>query len=84
MLQFLGKRSGLEPKEPPDMGKLLIQALQLCVLAAGFLYYLDHQSNAVIWASIVACIGFGVAAGIVLDKLRMKKARRPEDHADQP
>ncbi len=55
------------------MGKRLIQALQLVVLGAGLLIYLDVQNNAVIWASFIACIAFGVLGGLVLDKLRAKK-----------
>ncbi|MBG1231148.1 hypothetical protein [Aestuariivirga litoralis] len=64
---------GDEPKPPQDMGKLLIQALQLLILGMGFLIYLDAQSSTVIWLTIVACIAFGVVAGILLDWMRAKK-----------
>jgi hypothetical protein len=73
MFQYFGRDHGLGPKPPPDMGKLLVQALQLCILGVGFLIYLDVQNNWVIWASVASCIAFGVVAGIVLDRFRSGK-----------
>lgn len=79
MFELFTRHRGPEPKPPPDMGRLLIQALQLCILGAGFLIYLDNQRSLVIWISIAACIGFGVAAGILLDKFRTRSSASKED-----
>lgn len=73
MFEMFNRHRGPGPKPPPDMGKQLIQALQMVILAGGFLIYLDVQNSTVIWVSLVACIAFGVVAGIVLDKLRGAK-----------
>ena len=81
MLHFFDRHHGPDPKPPPDMGKLLVQALQLAVLGGGFLVYLDAQNSIVIWASVAACIGVGVMGGIVLDRMRARN--NPETTVDQ-
>jgi len=73
MFELFNKHRGPEPKPPPDMAKMLVQALQLVVLAVGFLIYLDEQNSAVIWISFIACIACGVLGGIVVDWARKTK-----------